>query len=187
MNTEQELRRDLQQRLVEALYGPGVRRSDSIEELADALIAVAVAAARRSSDEQAEVVGHIDGDSGQWVGPFMRCKCGGNVLVLKGKFWCCAKCGVSYGEHAKPPPAVAAGGVTAETIDFVMQYGGDCRDCADEFGTCPHNSLSCDVTSARKAIGFVLRAVEYGQRNGYLTASLAVGDEGIREGQDGQA
>ena len=22
-------------------------------------------------------------------------------LVLKGKFWCCPKCGSSYGEHAK--------------------------------------------------------------------------------------
>ena len=34
---------DLQQRLVEALYGPGIRTSDSVEELADALIAVAKA------------------------------------------------------------------------------------------------------------------------------------------------
>lgn len=36
-------RPDLQQRLVTALYGPGVRRSDTVEELADALIAVAAA------------------------------------------------------------------------------------------------------------------------------------------------
>jgi len=34
---------DLQQRLVDALYGPGVRRSDSVDELADAVIALAKA------------------------------------------------------------------------------------------------------------------------------------------------
>lgn len=33
---------NLQQRLVNALYGPGKRRSDTVEELADAMIAIFV-------------------------------------------------------------------------------------------------------------------------------------------------
>lgn len=40
---------DLQQRLVDAIYGPGKRRSDTVEELADALIAISRSALERHS------------------------------------------------------------------------------------------------------------------------------------------
>lgn len=46
---------DLQQRLVDALYGPGKRRSDTVEELADAMIAIF--ASRASQQQGPEIKG----------------------------------------------------------------------------------------------------------------------------------
>lgn len=63
-----------------------------------------------------------------------------------------------------------------DTIDYVMRYGGRCRDCADENGTCPHSGLPCDTDAASKVIGFVLRAVDYGRRHGYLTTPPSRGE-----------
>lgn len=55
-----------------------------------------------------------------------------------------------------------------DPIDYVMRYGGRCRGCADENGTCPTSGLPCSPDDARKAIAWVLDAVAYGTRHGYL-------------------
>ena len=55
-------------------------------------------------------------------------------------------------------------------VDYVLRYGGRCRDCADEAGICPHSGLACDPDDAGKVIRYVLRAAEYGRANGYLEA-----------------
>lgn len=58
ISDEQVSTPDLQQRLVTALYGPNVRRSDTVEELTDALIAVTAtlrAARIRPSEADGEV------------------------------------------------------------------------------------------------------------------------------------
>lgn len=59
-----------------------------------------------------------------------------------------------------------------ETIDYVLRYGGRCRECADRLGLC-HNGLPCDVDDAKTAIRWVLKALNYGISNGFL-ASPAV-------------
>lgn len=65
------------------------------------------------------------------------------------------------------------------TVDYVLQYGGRCRGCADEAGICPHSGLACDPDDAAKVIRYVLRAAEYGRSNGYIealsTAPVALG------------
>lgn len=55
---------------------------------------------------------------------------------------------------------------THELVDYIAQYGGRCRDCADEVGICPGSGLPCD--NATKAIRHVLKAINYGVANGYL-------------------
>lgn len=52
--------------------------------------------------------GYIDPDNGQYVGPFTECRCGNTKLELRGKFWCCTRCGVSYGEHALLPSNIGS-------------------------------------------------------------------------------
>ena len=56
-----------------------------------------------------------------------------------------------------------------DVIDYVMHYGGRCRDCADENGICPHLKLPCDSDEARPMIEAVLAAVEYGLKHGYIS------------------
>lgn len=51
-------------------------------------------------------------------------------------------------------------------IDYVLRYGGRCRDCADENGVCPSSGLPC--SSARRAVEHVIDALAYGVRNGFL-------------------
>jgi hypothetical protein len=58
--------------------------------------------------------------------------------------------------------------ITDETVGFIRRYGGRCRDCADENGTCPHSGLPCDGSD--KAIRHVLTALNYGLRHGFLKA-----------------
>lgn len=58
-----------------------------------------------------------------------------------------------------------------EQIDYAMQYGGRCRDCADNFGVCPGSGLPCEPKDARRAIRHVLTAIAYGTKHGYLTAA----------------
>lgn len=49
---------------------------------------------------------------------------------------------------------------TEKHIDFIKQYGGLCRDCADENGICPYNGLPCEDRD--KPIRYVLNALTYG-------------------------
>lgn len=55
---------------------------------------------------------------------------------------------------------------TFTPVDFVMQYGGRCRDCADNFGVCPGDGLPC--ADKRKAVEWVIGALEYGRKHGYI-------------------
>lgn len=50
-------------------------------------------------------------------------------------------------------------------VDFLVQYGGNCRDCADEDGFCPQTGIGCG--QRRKAVEFVLGALEYGSKHGF--------------------
>lgn len=52
-------------------------------------------------------------------------------------------------------------------IEFAVQYGPRCRDCADEDGICPATGLPCG--EARKPIGHVVNAIMHGVHYGYLT------------------
>lgn len=51
-------------------------------------------------------------------------------------------------------------------VDYVLQYGGRCRDCADENGVCPGSGLPCG--GQRKAVTHVVQALRYGLQHGYL-------------------
>lgn len=62
--------------------------------------------------------------------------------------------------------------VDDETLSYVMQYGGRCRDCADHFGVCP-GGLPCESDEAKGAIRHVLRAINYGMANGFLSTPSA--------------
>jgi hypothetical protein len=59
--------------------------------------------------------------------------------------------------------------VDDETLSYVMKYGGRCRDCADCDGVCPGSGLPCEPTEARRAVGHVLRAINYGMTHGFLS------------------
>jgi hypothetical protein len=54
------------------------------------------------------------------------------------------------------------------TIDYVMQLGPRCRDCADNDGICPASNLPCEPDKARAAIAYVLEGVIYGLQYGFL-------------------
>lgn len=58
--------------------------------------------------------------------------------------------------------------VTDENLRYVSRYGGFCRDCADENGTCPVKGLPCDFTESKKAIRRVLEAINYGIEHDFL-------------------
>lgn len=53
-----------------------------------------------------------------------------------------------------------------ETIDYVARFGARCRDCADCNGVCPGSGLPCG--EGRKAIKWVVDAINYGVANGFL-------------------
>ncbi len=65
-------------------------------------------------------------------------------------------------------------------VDYVMQYGGRCRDCADNFGTCPMTNLPCGPDEARDAIQRILKAIDYGREHGYLPAALPAQPVAVR-------
>lgn len=71
------------------------------------------------------------------------------------------------------PPEQETVRVTDEVVDYVLRYGGQCRDCADVNGVCPYTGLPCDVAEAKTAIRHVLKAVNYGITNGFLSTALA--------------
>jgi hypothetical protein len=63
---------------------------------------------------------------------------------------------------------------TKAEADYVMHYGGRCRDCADEDGICPSTGLPCDQPLKRKAVEFVLEAITYGHEHGFIVAPSSV-------------
>lgn len=50
-------------------------------------------------------------------------------------------------------------------INFLVNYGGRCRDCADEDGFCPGTGIGCG--QRRKAVEFILGAIDYGTKHGF--------------------
>lgn len=58
-----------------------------------------------------------------------------------------------------------------ETLDYVIRYGGRCRDCADHFGICPNSGLPC--AESGKAIKWVIDAINYGTGMGYIKPNRA--------------
>lgn len=74
----------------------------------------------------------------------------------------------------QPAETAIAGAVDAlpdekACVDYALQYGGHCRDCADENGVCPGSGLPCD--GARKAVTHVVQALRSGLQHGYLRAN----------------
>jgi hypothetical protein len=61
---------------------------------------------------------------------------------------------------------------TKATLEYVSQFGGRCRDCADEFGVCPKSGLPCG--QGNKAILWVIGAINYGVEHGFLKVSASV-------------
>jgi hypothetical protein len=57
---------------------------------------------------------------------------------------------------------------TPEHVAYVTQYGGHCRDCADENGVCPSSGLPCG--GSEKAIRFVFNALSYGVKHKYISS-----------------
>lgn len=57
-----------------------------------------------------------------------------------------------------------------DVVGYVERWGGACRDCADESGVCPGTGLPCG--GQRKAIEYVIRALQYGVKHGYITDPL---------------
>lgn len=72
----------------------------------------------------------------------------------------------------RTPIAAHGAAVTEAMVDYVLRYGGRCRDCADEFGICPSSGLPCDVGKAKQAIHHTLEAIAYGTKHGYIEAAL---------------
>lgn len=58
--------------------------------------------------------------------------------------------------------------ISEDRVEYALRFGGMCRDCADQNGTCPRSFLPCEPAEARAAIRWVLAAIEYGERHGYL-------------------
>jgi hypothetical protein len=50
-------------------------------------------------------------------------------------------------------------------IDFLVKYGGRCRDCADEAGFCPRSGIGCG--QREKAADYFVSALEYGSEHGF--------------------
>ena len=53
-----------------------------------------------------------------------------------------------------------------DAIKYAKNYGGHCRDCADNDGICPQTKLPCGEKD--EAIRRVLTAILYGEKHGYL-------------------
>ena len=57
-----------------------------------------------------------------------------------------------------------------KAIEFEMQYGPRCRDCANAGGICPASGLPCG--GRRKAVAYVLNAYAYGLEHGFIAPIL---------------
>lgn len=51
---------------------------------------------------------------------------------------------------------------------YVLKFGGMCRDCADENGTCPHSGIPCDSDIRLKMVRSTIKALIYGIAQGYI-------------------
>lgn len=58
-------------------------------------------------------------------------------------------------------------------IDFLVNYGGRCRDCADEDGFCPQTGIGCG--QRRKAVELILGAIDYGTKHGFAAGYRLIG------------
>ncbi|MBA8846216.1 hypothetical protein FHW02_004306 [Ochrobactrum sp. RH1CCR137] len=61
-----------------------------------------------------------------------------------------------------------------QIIDYVMRYGGRCRDCADEDGVCPTNGTPCEPKVKRAVIEHTLRSLEYGLSHGFIENPFSI-------------
>lgn len=80
--------------------------------------------------------------------------------------------------------AEGAAGERDKLIQYVLRYGGRCRDCGDEDGVCPSSGLPCG--GGEKAVGFVVDALNFGLNHGYiqnnrLTAPAAIDEWTVEE------
>lgn len=71
--------------------------------------------------------------------------------------------------------------MTKELVDYVMQFGGRCRDCADDGPICPSNGLPCGSKEARQGVGHVIKALAFGIKHGYLSNPFPLASEPIRQ------
>jgi hypothetical protein len=53
---------------------------------------------------------------------------------------------------------------------YVLRYGGMCRDCADENGTCPHSGMPCDPDVCRPVVRRTIKALAYGIEHGFIAS-----------------
>lgn len=60
-------------------------------------------------------------------------------------------------------------------IDYVLRFGGRCRDCADNNGICENSGLPCEVPVAEKAVEHVLSAIRYGVKHGFIENPITPG------------
>lgn len=60
-----------------------------------------------------------------------------------------------------------------EPIDYAMRFGGRCRDCADEDGTCPTTGVPCDPAVTRAVAKRCLEAWAYGIKHGFMENPFA--------------
>lgn len=51
--------------------------------------------------------------------------------------------------------------MTDKLVERLLNYGGRCRECADNVGICPASSLPCGADDARSAIKHVLDGLAY--------------------------
>jgi hypothetical protein len=61
-----------------------------------------------------------------------------------------------------------------QIIDYVMRYGGRCRDCADEDGICPTNGTPCEPKVKRAVIEHTLKSLEYGLSHGFIENPFSI-------------
>lgn len=56
-----------------------------------------------------------------------------------------------------------------ECVSYISRHSalaGNCRDCADECGTCPHSKIACGYT--QEVVRNVLNALQYGLKHGFI-------------------
>ncbi|MGK8640357.1 hypothetical protein ACRS7F_13375 [Brucella anthropi] len=72
------------------------------------------------------------------------------------------------------PDATGAVQAFNQIIDYVMRYGGRCRDCADEDGICPTNGTPCEPKVKRAVIEHTLKSLEYGLSHGFIENPFSI-------------